>query len=267
MEFIKIIKEHIHWRQQIFKLAKADIIKTYSGSALGWSWAIIKPSVTIFVFWFAFSVGLKSSGPHGYSFFIWLIAGMVAWFYISDMWNQGSGSMRRYSYLITKMKFPISTIPTFVSLSKFIVHLALLAITILLYVMAGHTVDKYFIQLPFYMLLMFLMGTGWGMFSSVLSAMSKDFLNLVHSFSTAVFWLSAIMWDANRPGLPEKVHYFLMINPVTYIVSGYRDCFIYDKWFFDQPLTLGIFLAELVIMWTAAIWVYNKLKEDLPDVL
>ena len=55
-----IISEHITYRKQIFKLAKADLVKTYRGSALGWAWALIKPVVTIFVFWFAFSYGLRS---------------------------------------------------------------------------------------------------------------------------------------------------------------------------------------------------------------
>ena len=49
-----IIKEHVTWRSQILKLAKADIIKTYSGAALGWAWALVKPTITIFVYWFAF---------------------------------------------------------------------------------------------------------------------------------------------------------------------------------------------------------------------
>jgi len=49
-----IIKDHVTYKQQIFKLAKADLVKTYRGAALGWAWAIIKPTVTIFVYWFAF---------------------------------------------------------------------------------------------------------------------------------------------------------------------------------------------------------------------
>ena len=55
-----IIRDHIAYRQQIFKLAKADLIKTYRGAALGWAWAIIKPAVTIFVYWFAFEIGLRA---------------------------------------------------------------------------------------------------------------------------------------------------------------------------------------------------------------
>ena len=31
---IEIIKDHIEYRKQIFKLAKADLVKTYRGAAL-----------------------------------------------------------------------------------------------------------------------------------------------------------------------------------------------------------------------------------------
>ena len=61
MELKNVIKDHIEYRQQIFKLAKADLVKTYRGAALGWAWAIIKPAVTIFVYLFAFSIICSSS--------------------------------------------------------------------------------------------------------------------------------------------------------------------------------------------------------------
>ena len=60
-----IIKSHIEYKQQIFKLAKSDLVKTYRGSALGWAWAFIKPTVTIFVYWFAFEIGLRRGGNDG----------------------------------------------------------------------------------------------------------------------------------------------------------------------------------------------------------
>ena len=56
----EIIKDHMIYKQQILKLAKADLVKTYRGAALGWAWAIIKPAVTIFVYWFAFEIGLRA---------------------------------------------------------------------------------------------------------------------------------------------------------------------------------------------------------------
>ena len=147
----RIIKEHIEYRHQILKLAKADLSKTYRGAALGWSWAVIKPTVTIFVYWFAFTIGLRMGKSVGeYPFFLWLIAGVIPWFYMSEMITGGADSIRKYSYLVTKMKFPISTIPTFVSISKIIVHLLLVVIVIVIFMLFGFKPDIYLLQLPFY---------------------------------------------------------------------------------------------------------------------
>lgn len=265
--FIDILREHITWRRQIFLLAKADIIKTYSGAALGWAWAIIKPLITISVFWFAFTYGLRSGGEvNGFPFALWMIPGFMAWFYMSDMLSQGANSIRKYRYLVTKMKFPVSTIPTFISVSKLTIHIALMIIVAVLFIATGHMPTVYWVQLPFYMLLMFMFWTAWGLFSSMLGAMSHDFINLVKAINTAIFWLSGIMWDVNTIGerTLQKILYF---NPVTYLATGYRNCFIYGKWFWEEPMQLLIYIGVFIIMLMLAVWSYKKLIREIPDVL
>ena len=154
---LEIIKEHIGFRKQIIRLAKADIVKTYKGAALGWLWAIIKPVTTIFVYWFAFAIGLRAAKSiDGHPFFLWLVVGIIPWFYMSEMFTQGTDAIRRYSYLVTKMKFPVSTVPTFVSLSKLLIHLCMVVLLIILLNIKGYPIDIYYLQLPFYILMMFL---------------------------------------------------------------------------------------------------------------
>ena len=264
---IEIIKDHIQYKQQIFKLAKADIVKTYRGAALGWAWAIIKPAVTIFVYWFAFQIGIRSGKPvEGYPFFLWLIAGLIPWFYINDMLTQGTESIRRYSYLVTKMKFPISTIPTFVSISKLMVNLFLIVIMILIFVFMGYLPDIYIIQLPIYILLSFIFFTVFSLFASLLACMSKDFSNLIKSLVTAVFWLSGIVWNVNTIDIPW-LKTLLKINPVTYLVEGFRNCFIHKTWIWESPKTLLCFLGILVFLTIISIALYKKIRKEIPDVL
>ena len=151
---------------------------------------MIKPTILIFVFWFAFTTGLRKGGDvDGYPFFLWLIAGMIPWFYMRDMLAGGANSIRRYKYLVTKIKFPISTIPTFVSMACLATHLGLLVIMIAIYIGFGYMPTVYYLQLPLYMLMMFVFFTVWGLFSGLLSAISRDFLNLVKSLVTALFWM------------------------------------------------------------------------------
>ena len=178
---------------------------------------------------------------------MWLIAGVVPWFYMSDMLTAGTDTIRKYSYLVTKMKFPISTIPTFISISKFIVHLVLVGIMMVIFICMGYPPTIYILQLQFYMLMMFIFFTIWSLFASLLSSMSKDFGNLVKSMVTAVFWLSGILWN------PETIKVvwvkkLLMFNPVTFLTNGFRNCFINQVWFFEQPKRLLYFAIVTMIM-------------------
>ena len=264
---INIIKEHFAYRKQITKLAKADLVKTYRGAALGWMWAIIKPTVTIFVYWFAFAIGLRiSNDVNGYPYFLWLIAGVVPWFYMSEMITGGTDCIRKYSYLVTKMKFPVATIPTFVNISKFIIHLMLMYIVIVIFRLFGYTPDIYMLQLPFYMLLTFIFFNIWGLFSAPLAAISKDYSNLVKSFISAVFWISEIMWNTStvKNAILKKI---LKLNPVTYLVTGFRDCFINKVWFWERPMPLLAFICITLILLVFAVRVYKKLRKEIPDVL
>lgn len=264
---IEVIKSHFEYRTQLAKLAKADITKTYKGAALGWSWALISPAVTIFVFWFAFSIGLRTGKPvDGYPFFLWLIAGMIPWFYMRDSIIGGATSMRRYSYLVTKIKFPICTIPTFINMSLFLVHLGLLTIVVLIFIGFGFFPDIYYLQLPVYMLLMFMFFAAWGLFASVLGALSRDFTNLVRSITTALFWLSGIIYDASAID-NTTIRTIMMFNPITIIANGYRNCFISKHWFWEDPQQLANFGIVYVIMILLSVWAFKKLRKDIPDVL
>jgi len=264
---MEIVRDHWHYRRQIFKLANTDLAKTYRGAALGWAWAFIKPTITVLVFLFAFTVGFRSGQPvNGYPYYVWLITGIVPWFYMSDMLTGGAEAIRSYPYLVTKMKFPVSTISTFVSLSKFYVHILLLALTVLIYFIGGGRLDLYSLQLPLYMILMFVFSTAWSLLAAPLSAISKDFSSLVKSVGTPIFWLSGIMWNPDTVD-NKAVEIFLILNPFTFLTSGYRDVFVNKRWFWEDPAASIVFLVVLALMVALAVRTHNRLRREIPDVL
>ena len=262
-----IIDEHKAFSRQIFKLAKSDLLKTYRGAALGWAWALVKPLITLFVFWFGFTVGLRSGKPiNGYPYFLWLLAGFLPWFYMRDMIQGGAECIRKYSHLVTKIKFPISIIPTYTNLSHLVIHLILLAITVVVFLLWGFPPDIYYLQIPFYMLLMLAFFEVWALFAGMLSAMSKDFLNLVKAFIQALFWLSGVIYDVNRIHNPI-VRTILKFNPITVISGGYRKAFIYKEWFWEDKIELIGYATTFLITFLLSILAYKNLRKEIPDVL
>ena len=58
----QILKEHKGKLRQIRMLSVNELKKKYKGAALGPLWALIKPTFTLFILWFAFEIGLKRNG-------------------------------------------------------------------------------------------------------------------------------------------------------------------------------------------------------------
>ena len=142
----------------------------------------------------------------------------------------------------------------------------LLAVSLAVFFIWGYPPDKYLLQIPFYMLLMFAFFEVWSLFAGMMSSMSKDFLNLVKSLVQALFWLSGVIYDVNKIHNPI-VRTILKFNPITVISSGYRKAFIYKEWFWEDRIELLGFFTTFIIFFFLSLWAYKKLRKDIPDVL
>ncbi len=259
--------EQIKNIRKILYLSKIDLIRTYRGATLGWFWAIFKPAFAILVYYFTFVIGLKiSKDIFGYPYFLWLTVGIVPWFFIRDILQQGVESIRKYHYLVTKVKFPVSIIPTFTTLSNFIIHIILMILVFACFFFSKVNLTIYIIQLPIYILLMLIFFNFLNLLLSTLSAISKDFCSFIKSFTTAIFWLSGIIYDISNIDI-AWLKYLFYFNPVTFIVNGYRNCFIKQTWIFQEPLQLIIFIIMLLLMMILSIFTYKKVRKEIPDLL
>ena len=198
--------------------------------------------------------------------FLWLVAGFLPWFYMRDMIQGGAECIRKYRFLVTKIKFPISIIPTFTSLSHLVIHLVLLLIGMAGFAVMGFYPDKYMLQIPVYMFMMFAFYEVWALLAGLLSAISKDFLNLVKALVQALFWLSGVIYNVDTIE-NETVRTVLKFNPITVIASGYRKSFIYKQWFWEDPVELGCFCVTLIVFTLLALWAFKHLRKEVPDVL
>ena len=95
MKFFKKIKiflnEIYNKKNLIIALALNDFKKKYINSYLGLFWSFVQPLINIGVYWFVFSVGFKASNiEKGIPFILWLVCGLVPWYYFSDVLNTGT---------------------------------------------------------------------------------------------------------------------------------------------------------------------------------
>jgi len=265
---LKIFNEHRNLGLQIFQLAWADVRRTYRGAALGWAWALIKPATMIAVYWFVIGKGLRAGNTiEGSDYFSWLLAGMLPWFYIRDMLSSGTSAFKKYRYLVTKIKFPVSTIPTLVNISNFMTHLSLMLIIVIIFLLNGNLGEtEYLIQLPLYMITCFVFLNLWGMLSGPLAAISKDWSNLVGATTRILFWMSGILYSIDNINTPWA-RSVLRLNPINYLVEGYRNSLIYNTWFYEDATQLAIFSITMLVFAVLSIGVYSRARNEMADNL
>lgn len=124
----------------------------------------------------------------------------------------------------------------------------------------------YNLQFFLYMPLMYIFFTCLAWITAPLSAISRDFENVVKSILTAIFWLSGIMWDPFTLE-SETLRRIVMLNPVNYFANGYRNTFLYEKWFFETPYETIAFFIILIVVMVLGARTYHKLRKTIPDVL
>ena len=163
----------------IWQFALDDLKNKYSGSALGIAWAFIQPIITIILYWFVFQLGFKSQPVADFPFILWLLAGLVPWFFFSDAISNATGSLREYNYLVKKVLFNINILPLAKVVSTLLIQFVLIVFAIIFYCLWGYFPDIYYLQLLPYLIYMVVLTTGIVYLTSTLYVFFKDVLQII----------------------------------------------------------------------------------------
>ena len=258
----------------IARLSANDFKTKFAGSYLGIVWAFIQPVITILVYWFVFEKGFKPAAIHNAAgdqvpYVLWLIAGMVPWFFFSEALSGGTRALLDYSYLVKKVVFKIDILPVVKVVSAVYVHLFFLGFAVLLYTLYGYYPDLYMLQALYYSLGVLILALGIAYLTSAVSVLFPDVRQIVNIALQVGIWMTPIMWniDDMKSKIPEAAMVILRCNPLYYIVMGYRESFIDKAWFWEHPGMTAYFWVFTAVVFWLGVTVFKRLKVHFADVL
>lgn len=263
--FKLVIGEHVGNIEKIFQMAIIDLKKQYSGTVLGVLWSIIKNIIFVFAYWFTISIGLKGASNVKYPYMAWLVTGLAAWFFIRDTLAPAASSIRRNKYLVSKMVFPISIIPTFKVIASGLSSLMFVVIVFGVAWASGISPSIYWIQIIYYHFAAAMLLIAISLCTSALVVMSKDIEMLINSTIFLIFWLSPILYPVAN--LSAKLAFMVKLNPFYYIIEGFRASVLYNVWFWEQPILTLYFWGFTIMMMFIGIFVHGRLRNQFVDVL
>lgn len=262
---MSFLKDLYKSRKILWTLIKNDSKERYLGSYLGILWAFIQPLFTICIMWFVFSFGFRVMPIDDVPFILWLSAGMIPWFFISESVALSASSILEKSFLVKKVVFRVSLLPMIKIFSALLVHLFFVFILILMFGYYGYYPDLYFFQLFYYIFAAAALVLSVSYITSSVVVFTRDFGQLVGICIQFLFWATPIFWNLNL--IPAHWRGFFQLNPCWYIVNGFRDTLIYKKWFWESPDQMLCFWGLAFFIGVIGILLFKKLKPHFADVL
>jgi len=252
-------------RQLIFRLAVNDFKVKYLGSMLGISWAFLQPTLTIMIFWFVFQVGFKNAPVDNFPFILWLICGMIPWFFFNDALINATSSILDNAYLVKKVVFRVGILPFVKITSALFIHIFFIAVIFIMFMLYGYSPTAYSLQAFYYTFAMCMLLLGLVWLTASIVVFLKDIAQVIAVFLQFAFWLTPIFYPIKI--VPAKFQFILKMNPILYIVEGYRDAFINHIWFWDHYNQTIYFWIVTVFFLVIGGTIFRKLRPHFADVL
>ena len=255
-------------RRLVMKLAKNDFKTRYAGSYFGTFWAFVQPVVTILVYWFVFSVGFRSNTDElGVPFVLYLVAGIVPWFFFSDALSGGTNSLLEYNYLVKKVVFKISILPIVKIISALFVHVFFVVFALILCACYGYTPSLYTLQIIYYSICTFLLVLGLVYATSAIVIFFRDLTQIISIFLQVGVWLTPIMWDINMLSSHPWLIKLFKLNPMYYVVTGYRDSMLGHVGIWNHASWTIYFWVVTILLFGLGSVIFKRLKPHFADVL
>lgn len=250
----------------VLRMAGNDFKSRYAASVLGILWAFVLPIITIIVFWVVFQLGFKSVPIQNVPYILWFAAAYVPWIYFNDMLSFGVNALSDYSYLVKKVRFQVGCIPLIRIVSSMLVHLFFILFLYFMFWCYGMPLSFFsMVQALYYSCALTCFTSGLVFLLSSLAVFFRDVAQLVMVILQIGFWVTPIFWNARE--IEQSVLDVVRLNPLFYIIEGYREGFIYHVPFWEHPAMACYFWTVTIVIGTVGYFTFKRLRPHFADEL
>jgi len=258
------------YRDLLFLFVKRDIVTVYKQTILGPLWFFIQPLFTSVIFTLIFN-NVGGIGTGNIPSFLFNLAGITAWNYFKNCLTGTSNIFRGNAGIFGKVYFPRAVMPLSITISnllKFGIQLTIFIGFYIYYLIIGKTLSPnvFLCLMPLYVLMMALMGLGFGMTISAFTTKYRDLTVLVTFGVSLLMYISAVPYPISKA--KEKLSSIAWVfdyNPIAQIIEGFRFMtlgygqFTWGGLAYAFVFSIGIFLIGLVI--------FNRTEKNFIDTV
>ncbi len=237
MEFKNLVKEFV----------KSDLKARYAGSALGLYWSVVNPILLLIIYTFVFSVilGVRFKGnPHLHNYSLYLFCGLLPWIAFQESITASVGTLTKNANLVRNVVFPLKTLHTSLVISAIISELIGIAILLLFRLVLTGSIGYLSPLLIIVIFFQFLLTMGFSLLLSALNVFFRDVGPLMIPIIRMWMYLTPIFFPITI--VPAKIRFIIYINPITSLITAYRNILLNDMlpdagFIYFMIFSIGIF--------------------------
>ena len=255
---MKLLKNLYNYRELLKTNVKKDVGGKYKNSFLGVLWSYINPLLQIAVYAFVFQIIMRSNIEN---YAVYLCCALVPWQYFSSVVLRGAATIIDNGNIIKKVYFPREILPISIVTSEGINFLISTLIILGFVIVSGIGLSVNIFWYFLIVIIQYIISLGISFIVSSLSVYFRDLLHLLGVFMQLLFYATPIVYSAQD--VPASFRWLLKINPMSYLIEGYRTIF-YDK----MPpnfQSLGIALLMGIVLCVIGYFVFRKLEKGFAE--
>ena len=260
-------KELWAYRDLLVLFIRRDIVTKYKQTILGPLWFILQPILTTMMYLLVFGRIAKIPTDNAPQILFYL-SGIVAWTYFSVCLNSTANTFISNASIFGKVYFPRLVVPLSIVISniiQFLIQLGLLLVAMGIYYSKGVSFPFTYnlFLLPFLILLMALLGLGFGIIISSLTTKYRDLSNLM-SFGIQL-WMYATPIIYPLSVIPDKYKIYILANPLTSIIITFKSSLLgtqsisYGYLVYSSVFTLVILFLGIIM--------FNRVERSFMDIV
>lgn len=257
---LRNLRELYQYRALLWSLSQRELKARYRGSALGFLWTFLNPTLLMVVYSIVFSVYMRQSIPH-YTYFMFV--GLLPWIWFSSSVGGGASAISDRRDLLTKVRFPAQVLPATVVLTNLVNYLLSLPLMIGLGFFFDEAPTHYALAFPLVLGVQLLFTLALAYLVSSLNVAFRDLQHLVGNVMTFWFFLTPIIYAPDT--IPKEFREAAILgNPMAILVTAYQAMFYEHRWPDFGPLG-GVALLSVLLMWLASS-VFERRREEFAEL-
>lgn len=258
------MKQHLFLLRE---LVRRDFESRYVGSLLGFLWAFLVPLWQLLLYSFVFATVMRISviGERTENFAVFMFCGMLPWLAIQEGVTRSATAITDNAQLVKKMSFP-AEILVVASVIGGLLHEAIAAVVfVVLLAATGEFAWLGVAELLWILPLQVTLTLGLGLLVCCVQTFFRDTLQLLQLAMTGWFFFTPIVYPLGI--VPEKIRVFLVWNPLSVLVSAYRQALLAGEGggLEINPLIVATLLAILFLF--VGLRLFQRLKPEFADLI